>query len=256
MKFGGYQDTVYQDAMKYIAFESPVKSKRQEGDQYHIEKIYRINVAMLRNDLVGYGVLDETSAVADVVATPTIAIVPKAQGEGGYDMAKGVLAEYLQDRDFEVIVVEGTEKVNEMVQKASALGGTTDPIYMLALQTGSDIYITVDVDTSSRNVSGSGVKKSAVSVVAYYTATGKQVAASTGYSPERSVADYGAITQEATNDAANKVLNQILKTWKKEAKDGKYFKVVVTSPAGPSGLRSTEKQLRQGAPECGGGRLF
>lgn len=224
-QFKAVQNGVYKNANKYVSYDGGIKGKKIEGGQTHVDKIYRINIQLLKDDLVAQGIIKLTDELEEDAVLPVIAIVPSF----GYDdkdlMKHGmdVVAEYLQDRDFEVKVLDGKNKTKPMLKKALAVSGNIDPMYMLALENGSDIYIEYNP-----RIDGEGFQKAAVSIKAYYTATSKQVAATTGYSASRRGANSRALLQEGTNDAADKVTSQILKSWKKETRKGRSFKVVVT----------------------------
>ena len=233
--FEMYSEEIYKNASKYIAYQSGPKSKKVVAGQLHVAQLLRINTGMLREDLIAKGVLVSVDAMSEALGTISVAVIPKDKelwDDTHYLAAVDVVSEYLQDRNFEVTVIKAAKKSNKIINKAAAISGNIDPMYALAMQTGADIYIRVNLDKSSRRVAGSLVRKASVSMAAFYTATAKQVGASTGYSPERVVSSFTSITQEATNDAAEKVLGQIQKSWKREMKKGKYFKVVITTSEG------------------------
>jgi hypothetical protein len=224
-QFKTVQNSVYKNANKYVTFDGGIKAKRVESGQTYVDKVYRINVQMLKDDLVAEGVIKPTDELDDDMVLPVIAPMPASHHAHPDLMRHGmdVVAEYLQDRDFEVKVLNGQHKTASVLKKALAVSGNIDPMYLLALENGSDIY--VDYNPT---IEGTDFKKAAVSIKAYYTATSRQVAATTGYSASRRGANSHALVQEGTNDAADKITAQILKSWKKELKKGRYFKVVVT----------------------------
>ena len=231
-KFENIEDKYYDDVLKYISYESGIKKKQQGNNQYRITKIYRVNVAMLKEDLTNDGVITSVADLGDSISLPTMAVVfnkKTTRENASTTIGADAVAEYFQNEDFEVVIPDANEKVNGMLKSAMALNGNMDPMYLIALQSGADIYASLNVDTTSRNAHGSVVKKASVSLKVYYTATGKQLAVSTGYSPERVTSSYSPLIQEATNDAAMKVVAQIKKSWIKESKKGKLFKVVATA---------------------------
>jgi uncharacterized protein YukE len=223
--FSRVEADFYSHAMDYIALEGEIVSSQVEGGQQRIERIFRVNTARLKDDLVAKNILQATRDLAANLANPTIAVI--AKNPAGDDRhAAGVFSEYLQQRGFEVVVLAANDRINQIVQQAAALSGNIDPSYMLALQNGSDIYITLDAEVAERTVARNRVAQATVNAVAYYTATGAQLAASTGYSPERALSGSGALTAEAANDTANNVLGQIQRSWQREAEIGRSFKVV------------------------------
>lgn len=226
--FRDHEGEFWANAMRYIAHEGDLLSRRQEGGQDRIERAFRINVANLKADLAARNIISDSVELAEAVANPLISVIAK-DPEGNDRHAASVFSEYLQDRGFEVVVLDANERIDEIVQQAAALEGNIDPMYMLALQTGSDIYIAIDSEVAERRVAGNRVAQSTVNATAYYTATGSQLGASSGYSAERAIAGGAALTGEAANDAADKVIGQLTRSWQREIQRGKAFKVVVNA---------------------------
>ncbi len=255
--FANVQQEFYKNVNNYISYESGIKSKRVEDKTYKIAKVLRVNIALLKNDLASKGIITTVDEIAGEMMLPTIAVVPKDPSflqDRSYDILTGAISEYLQDRDYEVKVVDGNKKTNKLIISALTLSGNFDPMAAAATEIGSDIYIQTSLEKTSRDMSGQKVQKAAVSLKAFYTATGKQVGASTGFSQERVVSSFGALAQEAANDAANKVLDQIKKSWKKELKKGRSFRVVASTDLGNGvddalndTLRSICKNVRRNA---------
>ncbi|MBE0506801.1 MAG: hypothetical protein IBX50_08790 [Marinospirillum sp.] len=226
--FRNHEKDLYTNVMQYITYESDVLSRREDNQQIRIERNYRINMDQLRADLISRGVISSITTLASQVSNPQISIIT-ADSSQASTQAATVFAEYLQRRGFQVVVVEASRAINKQVQQAAALSGTLDPSYLLALQTGSDIYIALDNQIATRNLAGTEISQSAVTATAYYTATSAQLGAATGYSSERAVAGSGAISGEAANDAASKLLGQISRSWQQEATQGRSFKVVASA---------------------------
>ena len=237
--FEGSAQRYYAHIQDYIVYESGIKNKQQGGGQYKISKIYRINVAKLEADLVRDGIITDVEALSDAISMPTIAvIIDKSTTEktAANTIGLDAISEYLQNGNFEVQVPKATQKVNKMLKSAVAMSGDLDPMYLLALQSGSDMYAVLNVDVTSRKAHGSTLRKAAVSIKVYYTVTGKQLASSTGYSEERVVSGNASVIQEATNDASRNIIAQIKKSWVKESKNGKLFKVVATASTEMKGV--------------------
>jgi hypothetical protein len=246
--FLAHEAETYQNAMKYIALEGKVVSSQMEEKTQRIERLFRVNLEQLRADLTAKGVLTSTAELANNLANPTISVIAKnPQGQGRH--AIGVFSEYLQDQGFNVVVMDATQKINDIVKQAATLSGQLDPTYLLALQTGSDIYITLDTDLTSQKIANNTVSQATVTATAYYTSTGQQIGASTGYSPERANVSPAGATAEAANDTANKVLEQIRRSWQKETTKGRAFKVVITSaPELGDQSRSIHQLVNQACP--------
>jgi len=230
--FKKVQKEFYKNSMNYISYDSGIKSKQKNNSKYYIEHIYRVNVALLKEDLIEKKVLKETQELlGDDTSLPQIAIVLNSNNSVD-KIAVGTISEYLQDRDFDVekLTNGSVDKIFLKVAQNISVDPMAAQMYANALSSGSDIYITSSIDKASRYVAGNKVLKASITLSAYYTATNKEIGATTGYSQERVVSSFAPVVAEATNDAINKLTNQINKSWKREAKRGKYYKVIVTTP--------------------------
>ena len=222
---------ILQNPDQYIRWQSDVKSKRKEGNFILLTYLFKVDVNGLTEKLQEAGVIESTEDIAEEIGLPTIAVLSRDDSSEAL-VAITTLQEYLQDRDFEVYVKEQGTKINNIVKKIATLEGKADPMYAMALQFGSDIYVDVSVKVNQRYKYGHPFYKAIVNVKAYETATGKLVGASTGYSVEREVSSPEVVVQEAANDVADKITSQIKKEWVKEAKKGKPFKLVVFTTEG------------------------
>ncbi len=224
----------------YIRWQSDVKEKKIIPPYLLLTYLFKIDVNALTQKLVQAGVISSVEELAEEVGLPTIAVIP-ANNAPGINTAVTVFQEYLQDRDFEVYVAEQNQVLNKIVKKVATLEGNVDPYYAAALQLGADVYVKVRVNVEKEYAYGREFKKASVSVNAYETATGKQIGATTGYSPPRTVVSVDAIVQEAANDAADKITSQIKKAWIKETKKGHPFKVVVL--ATPENMSRVDQEI-------------
>jgi hypothetical protein len=210
----------------YIRYQSDIKDKRYEDPYILATYIFKVDVNALTDKLVKAGVIAPVEEIAEEIGLPTIAVIPEKQAPG-IRTAVTVFQEYLQDRDFEVYVPEQNTVVNNIIKKVATLEGNVDPYYTTALQLGADVYVRVNVEVGEEYKYGRSFKKATVAVTAFETATGKQIGATTGYSPERDVSSVDAVVEEAAHDAADKITSQIKKSWIKELKKGHPFKIVV-----------------------------
>ncbi len=242
--FKAHEEEVYGRARSFIAWEGDILSKGQEGDQRVVEKRVRVNVRQLSELLERRDVIAAQREILDQVGRPKIAVVPeKPEREDDVRPAITIISEYLQQRGFDVEVPRAGKEVDDVVRQAAALEGESDPMYELALQVGSDVYITVDVEASSRRVGGTKVQKASIASTAYYTATGDQLGASTGHSKEREVSSFSSLMESAASEAANRVLNQIEESWVQEMERGSPFKVVVSTSEAQS--RDVSRQIHR-----------
>jgi len=236
------EETLYKDVGKYIRNTSELKSKSKTngGKTTVVKVVVKVDIQMLTDFLVDNEVIQSSEDVADDVGLPAISIVA-ATSSADADIAKNTLGEYLSDRDYEVSVVEQSGKLSGIANKLSKLSGSSDPAYAWALEAGSEIYVEMKVSLQSGNVSGVDTKKVSVTAKAFETSTARQLGSTTGHSSERSASGYGALTQEATNAVADKLISQIRKKWLKGADKGKWFKVVAFSSE--SGAKNIDRAL-------------
>ncbi|WP_457567671.1 DUF6175 family protein [Desulfurobacterium sp.] len=221
-------EEILKNPQNYIRWESAPKSKRKEGPYTVMSFLFKIDVGALKQKLLDEGVLEATEEISEEVGLPFIAVLPASNDEFS-KFAVTVIEEYLQDRDYEVYVPEGNEKIDKIIKTVASLEGKTDPYYMEAMQAGSDIFVKVKTSVWKVNKYGRVFLKASAEAKAYETATGKLLGASTGFSPERNVTSPEAVVQEATNDLADKITLQIRKAWLRETRKGKPFKIVIFS---------------------------
>lgn len=221
----GFEIKMYKNPDKYIRWTSDIKSKSKTGDKTKVSYLFRIDTAMIRQELAAAGVIATMEEISEEIGLPTISVF----ADKGGDFAKTavtVIQEYFQDNDLEVFKASQGSAVDKIVGKISMLeGADTDPMHDMALTLGTDIYAKVNF-AETRGSIGS---KASVTLEVFETASGKMLASTTGYSAERRVTDKNAIIQEAVNDASSKALSQIKKEWAKMAKNGKPFKITVLS---------------------------
>lgn len=225
---------LYAGAGQFVRYESRLMSKRRIGGLTQIEVVLRLDIAAIKARLAAAGVQASVEQTAEKVGLPSIAVLGKA-GNGATAVAVATLQEYLQDRNFEVFVLDAGASQDAGIAAIAALEGIIDPAYALALGSKADIYITVEARGSVGGRSGITTRTAAVVAGAYETATGRGLGTSTGHSPERAVTGLDAITQEAANDAADKVTASIRKEWAKQVTTGRAFKVIAMTDGASGG---------------------
>lgn len=222
----GLAQQMYANTAKYIRYQSEVKGKSKQGDKTKLTYLFKVDVAMIKEELVSNEIIASEDEIGEQIGMPTISVF----ADKGGDYAKtavAVIQEYFTDNSFEVYKAEQGDKVNNLVSKISTLeGAETDPMHDMALSLGSDIYAKINYSGGAGSM---GTAKASVVVEVYETASGKMLGSTTGYSAERKVTDPNALVQEATNDASAKILSQIKKEWMEMAKKGKPFKITVLS---------------------------
>lgn len=216
---------LYAEAGDFVRYESRLKSKRRVGGRTVVEVVLRLDVGSLKARLAAAGVRASDADVSDGAGLPMIAVIAERSGPGS-DVATATLQEYLQDRHFEVFALDTGATQDRTVQAIAELEGIVDPAYTLALASKADVYVKVVAHDAAGTRSGVGTRVATVTVTAHETATGRLLGSTTGHSPERVVAGIEAITQEATNDAADKLTAQIRSAWTRQFARGRPFKVV------------------------------
>ncbi len=225
----GLAQQMYADPNRYIRWQSGLKSKQTVGGKIKVSYIFRVDIAMITEQLVANGIISATSDLAESIGLPTIAVFAEKGGDWART-AVTVMQEYFQDNSFEVYSSAQIDQASDLVSKISKLeGAETDPMHDMALSLGSDIYAKINYSGGSGSVGGTATAKASVAVEVFETASGRMLASTTGYSAERRVSDINALVQEATNDASSKVISQIKKEWIKMAETGRPFKVTVLS---------------------------
>ncbi len=227
--------------MKFIAWESEEYSQRvktPDGKQVKIEKTFRVNVGLLKEDLISRGIVVATADLAAELGMPQIMVIPEVPKGGNPleameqrpELKQGARAieSYLTARRYEVVVPEQQDFLNNYGETMQLIQGTGDDLsYKIALAIGCDIYINFTVKIDKRYVGSSEVKKASVSVRAFETTTARLLGTETGYSYERPAPDE-IVTEEAIKDATDKVLSRINSYWKEDLQRGVQYKIVFT----------------------------
>lgn len=225
---------------KYITYEGPDFVQRVEIDKksrLKIEKLFRVNVGRLKEDLATLGVLEATRAIVADIGWPNIMVIPEAPAGGdplavlannpAAAQAAAAIESYLTARRYDAIVPQQSAVLGDMAGQMAALTGIADdPQYRLALTLGSDVYISYRLDVTHRKVGGSDVAKATSTVRAFETSTARLLGTETGYSQERPEPDQ-VVVEEAIKDAIDKVLTRIDGYWKDDRARGLQYRLVV-----------------------------
>ncbi len=225
---------------RYIAWEASDFEQRRKiegGKKLRIKKAFKINKRIIREDLVKQGVLKAREEITDTLGLPFLMVIPEApKGKAPLDLlstdpnlkkAAEVIESYLTARRYDVVVPEQGAELEELTLAVQELKGEPeDPAYLLALSIGADIYLTYNVQISSRRIGSRTVKKAVVGVRAFESTTARLLGTETGYSVERPTMD-AVVIEEAVNDAVDKVLARINAYWKDDLQQGIRYKLVI-----------------------------
>ncbi|TKJ42355.1 hypothetical protein CEE37_01350 [candidate division LCP-89 bacterium B3_LCP] len=224
---------------KYVSWESAeftLRVKISGGKELKIEKVFRINVGILKEDLINQGVLMATADLVAEIGLPQILVLPEVpkggnpleamQNRSELKHASRSIESYLTAQKYEVIVPEQQDFLNNYTETMHLVEGTgEDMSYKIALAIGSDVYITYSVYIERRMVGSTENKKASVSVRAYETTTARLLGTETGYSYERPSPDE-VVVEEAIHDAIDKVLSRVNAYWKEDLQRGVQYKII------------------------------
>jgi len=229
-----------QNVAKYIAYESPDFTQRTAIDKktrLKVEKMFTVNVGRLKDDLATLGVLETTGSIVADIGWPNLMVVPevamkedpvaKLASDPIAAHAAAVIEGYLTAKKYDVIVPQQNALLSGMTGEMAMLSGIADdPQYRLALQLGSDVYLTYRVEVTHRTLGSTTVGKASATVKAFETSTARLLGTETGYSQERTDPDQ-VMTEEAVKDAIDKVLGRIDAYWKDDRMRGLQYRIIV-----------------------------
>jgi hypothetical protein len=226
------------NVMKYIAWEAAGYDSRISlpDKRVKIEKTFRLNVGLIREDLVARGVLTAVGGLTEALGLPQIMVIPEVRkGDNPLEAmetrpelktAARTIESYLTQRRYDVVVPQQQDFLDNYYQTFQAIGNVEDdPSYKLALSVGTDIYITYSVEIGSSYVGSTENAKASVAVRAFETTTARLLGTETGYSDSRP-GSTEAITEEAIHDAVDKVLARLTAYWKDDTEKGVQYKVI------------------------------
>lgn len=204
-----------------------------------VTKRFRFNTEMIRGELERFRIVEARADLSEAIGHPFIMVIPQAPtGQNPVDLlrndtqvrhAASVVESYLTSRLYDVVVPEQVSDLDQMVAALNLVEGQQeDYAYQIAQQIGSDIYITF---SGTEEDAGYGTRRVAMQVRAFETTTARLLGTETGYSQgrrgERSVS-----TEEAMNDAIDRVLSRINNYWIEDMRRGVQYKVVLNIPPG------------------------
>lgn len=222
---------------RFISWEGEeyLRRIRLTTGKLKIEKEFRVNKELIKQELISQGILPAEPALAESLGLPFIMVLPKTVGEESpiellnqdpnLEKAAQVIESFLTARRYDVLVPEQKFKIDNDIRRLMK-GVQQDYSYFIALLVGSDIYITYTLDIESRYIGNSEVKKALVGVRAFETTTSRLLGTETGYSSERLTSD-AVIIEEAISDAVDNVLNRITAYWKDDLARGIQLKIIM-----------------------------
>jgi len=229
-------DELYLEPRPYLTWVADkVTSTRKRADgQYEVTRMVRVNKGALTDFLVKKGIMASREELAETVGNPVIMVVPDApKGQSPLEImdknriaqqTSGVIESYLTARQYEVLIPRASDNLNSQVDMLSTVKGVEEDVsYKIALSSGCDIFITYSGQVSATQ----GGRKASLVVKAFESTTGRALGTETGYSQVRPNTSDEALSEEATSDAIDKVLQRVTNYWKADARKGLQYKVVL-----------------------------
>jgi len=226
------------DYSKFISFEETQFRKKIEidgGKGIKVAKRFKINIKMIKNELVTLRIIEDQTDLMDKIGNPMIAVLPETEkGESPIEKlqsdptllhASTVIETFLTRGNYEVVNIKSQDQLNNMATATTAVtGGASDDVYKIALSIGSDVYIRYSVIFDQ---GGYGTQKAIVTLNAYETTTSRILGTETGYSQSRK-GNESVSVEEAMNDAVGKVLTRINEYWTRDLKKGIQYKLLIS----------------------------
>jgi len=209
---------------KYIRGKSDLKKNETIGDYVYVDYFYKIDIDMLEGDLCKF------DGICSTPFFPSIAVLSEPNNKLT-PVAVSVVREFLIERGFEVFMPNENSR-NEPITNLTRqiIGQGNDPLYQMAIKLGADIYVRITHMNCKRSKSyGVLVQQASITMEAFNTATDKLIGSKTGQSLPRNTPSCEGLVQEASQKAANTIIDQISRDLKKQKIRGKAYKIVLFS---------------------------
>lgn len=223
-----------------------VSIKNGEAVKVYIE--LKVNYAYIRQLLEEKLIIFSNQELTEQLGYPQIMVIPARSSKKSpleilktdkmAQHAAGVIESFLTSKQYEVIVPTQIENLNELTKSIQAVKSiSSDPVYNLALQIGSDVYLDYSVAQSK---SAYDTDQISITIKAYETTTGRLLATETGYSEPRVGEEFVSI-EEAVVGAIVNISQRITKYWEEDLYKGVQYKVITVINA----KDTTEEKLEE-----------
>ena len=207
-----------------------------EGVKVFIE--LKANYDYIRKYLEENLVIYSKQELSEELGYPQIMVIPaKSAEQTPLDILKtnkqaqhaaGVIESFLTSKQYEVVVPTQIENINQLAESIQTIKKiSNDPVYNLALQVGSDIYLDYSIGQSK---SAYDTDQISITIRAYETTTGRLLATETGYSEPRVGEEFVSI-EEAIVGAIVNIAQRINKYWEEDLYKGVQYKIITTISA-------------------------
>jgi 5-hydroxyisourate hydrolase-like protein (transthyretin family) len=225
---------------------STVSTRLPDGKKgFKLTKVVRVNTGKLREVLTSQGIITSSQQLSAALGMPFIMVIPETPiGQTPLEVfdsnplakhAAATIESYLTQRKYDVTVPRAAEVLKDMTRMQQEIGDAQEDVaYQLALALGSDVYITFAGILENN--------KAAVTVKAYETTTARLLGSETGYSATRPGSRGEALTEEAINDAIDKVLSRVNGYWQDDLVKGMQYRIVFSMNERYSKQQSEEIQ--------------
>lgn len=204
------------------------------GKSIQLVKRYEVDRGLIGKDLIDKKIILPIADIVDAVGKPQILILPHVKkGEDPSvlleerlnSVTNSNISEWLQYKEFDLLNFDANKSLQDMVSAQQSVGGREEDMsYNLALQIGSDVYVTfkTTVDTNPR-----GYKSCRIDLNAFETTTASSIGSSNGSSEfGNSITD--EYLKEAANKALEKLVDNITKYWQKAIEQGQQYKLTIS----------------------------
>lgn len=207
--------------------------KNGEAIKVYIE--LKVNYAYIRQYLEEKLIIFSNQELNEELGYPQIMVIPARSSKKTpleilktdkmAQHAAGVIESFLTSKQYEVIVPTQIENLNELTKSIQVVKSiNNDPIYNLALQIGSDVYLDYSIGQSK---SAYDTDQISITIKAYETTTGRLLATETGYSEPRVGEEFVSI-EEAVVGAIVNISQRIAKYWEEDLYKGVQYKIITS----------------------------
>ncbi|HEY9898478.1 MAG TPA: hypothetical protein V6D00_04785 [Pantanalinema sp.] len=227
--FAGVSDRIYAHSEGYVRRYELLDKYQDVGGVRVVMARVRVTQGAIADDLVALKVLQME------LGNPKILAVAGDEGsQGGESSTFSRLAldrvnHYLGAKGFDYVDAAELEGPGPAVEAPSAL----ERARAVAARAGADVFVTVSADLRETRQSGAyRFARASVRISAFEVATGRGLAADSGYSRELALrsgveSSKEAAIEEAVGDAIDRTMRLVVQRWKSDVAKGRPFRVAI-----------------------------
>tara|TARA_Y100001980_G_C14527090_1_gene302674 strand:+ start:222 stop:1490 length:1269 start_codon:yes stop_codon:yes gene_type:complete len=239
LKYKSHKDFFFSSSnvSRYITYEDSKIIKKvtiDNGTGLKVTKRFKINKKYLLKDLEEKEILISNEKLSKKLGNPFILVLPSVKkglspiralsADKYLKHSATVIESYLTSRNFDVVVSEQVEVIENLSNAQLSLGDQGEDLaYQLALSIGSDVYFQFSGKFEDDSY---GTNKYSITIRVFETTTGRLLGSETGYSKSRKSEKMLNI-EEAINDAIDKVITKVINYWNSDLKNGIQYKTII-----------------------------